>query len=127
MRLLVTGGRDYADAATVAAVLDRALASLAPDDFLALVHGAARGLDTLADQWGRGRDRVRVEPYPADWDGRGRAAGHERNARMVASRADFCIAFPGGFGTADCLEQARRAGIRCGVVDRAGVLRWDTP
>lgn len=131
MRLLVTGGRDYADAAVVARVLDRALLTARTrGERLTLVHGGARGLDTLAGRWGVWRIAedcpVDVEHHPADWS-RGKRAGHERNARMVAAGADACVAFPGGRGTADALRRARAAGIRCGVVDDAGVLRWDAP
>lgn len=129
MRLLVTGGRDYADAATVAAVLDRALGRLPDGEVLVVVNGGARGLDTLAHRWAYWRcvegRRAMPEMHPADWDTHGKAAGHIRNAAMVATRPDACVAFPGGRGTADCLRRARAAGVRCGVVDDAGTLRWD--
>ena len=128
MRLLVTGGRDYADAATVAAVLDRALAKVPEGDVLVVVNGGARGLDTLAHRWALWRcvERrpVLPEKHDADWS-QGRSAGPTRNAYMVSLGADACVAFPGGRGTADCLRRARAAGIRCGVVGADGALRWD--
>ncbi len=45
--VLVTGGRSYGDAQTVA----RELAALGP--IARLVHGGATGADALADHWAR--------------------------------------------------------------------------
>jgi regulator of RNase E activity RraA len=108
MRVLVCGGRDYADVAAVRAFMSK-LAAKHPA--AVVIHGAARGADELA-----GREAARaglaVEAWPADWS-RGKRGGPERNAQMIASLSagDVVVAFPGGRGTADCCRQARTAGI----------------
>lgn len=108
--VLVTGGRDYADAATVAHELG-AIDERRP--ISKLVHGAARGADTLAGAWAR-QHLTPVESYPVDYalDGRWPAAGHRRNRRMLdASKPDLVVAFPGGRGTAGMVAAAIAAGV----------------
>lgn len=153
MRLLVTGGRRYSDAACVVALLDRALLRAPEDGDLVVVHGDADGLDTLADRWtawrraqwgalprggrfspfmaGRAYARPVVEPHPAQWtrpDGStDRGAGIRRNAEMVALGADACLSFPGGIGTADCSTRAAQRGIPVGtpvLVNGAWDIQW---
>ena len=109
MIFAVTGGRDFQGVAMVNQVLD-ALKARQPD--LHLVHGAAKGLDTLASEWAA-RNNVPQTPFPADWDQYGKAAGHIRNGQMLTEgNPTLVIAFPGGKGTANMVEQARRAGVR---------------
>jgi hypothetical protein len=108
MRVLVCGGRDYADRARV---FDCLGFFLAHGNLQVLIHGAAHGADTLARQWA---DFYRVPclPFPADWARDGRAAGPIRNRRMlVQGRPDLVIAFPGGPGTRDMTTIAHRAGL----------------
>lgn len=107
-RILVTGGRNYANVR----LLTRTLDDLARTRAIAvIIHGNAPGADSLAAEWAR-RSRVPVEAYPADWR-RGKGAGPERNARMLAEgKPDLVVAFPGGRGTADMVRRARAAGVR---------------
>lgn len=105
MRVIVCGGRTYADAAHV----DTVLAGLRPPVSL-VRHGAARGADALADAWARAKG-IALDPMPADWDKLGRLAGPSRNAAMAARGADLCVAFPGGKGTRDMIRKAYEAGI----------------
>jgi hypothetical protein len=108
MRLLVCGGRDFSDAALLERTLD-AIHSETP--VTVLVHGAARGADTLAAQWAKSRG-VEALAFPADWERDGKAAGHLRNARMLEEgRPDAILVFPGGRGTADMVARSRRAGL----------------
>ena len=117
LRILVCGGRDYNDRKQVASVLDTYLGQP-----LLIIHGAARGADSLADAWAKNheQDDVRVKPYPAKWldtsidpPVRLRNAGPVRNALMLAEgKPDLVIAFPGGTGTDDMVKKARRAGVR---------------
>jgi hypothetical protein len=52
---------------------------------------------------------VPVDAYPAKWTTLKRAAGRERNARMLLeARPHFVIAFPGNDGTANMVDLARR-------------------
>jgi hypothetical protein len=106
IRFMVTGGRDYTNREYVYRVLD--LLTPWPVE---LIHGNARGLDTLAKEWGEARGVI-VTPFPADWDKHGKAAGHIRNQQMVDENPSFVIAFPGGTGTADACKRAQKKGIR---------------
>lgn len=112
-RLLVTGSRTFADRVLVTDALAWGWRELGSDPACVLVHGGARGLDTLAaDVWGA--HALECEAHPADWARFGRSAGHRRNAEMVALGADLCLAFPLGAsrGTRGCMALAERAGIR---------------
>lgn len=105
-RILVTGSRDW----TSYHVIRRALTDHGPG---LVVHGAARGADTIADTIA-GSLGWPTEPHPAEWDRYATgAAGPIRNSAMVGLGADVCLAFPLGrsSGTYDCARKAARAGI----------------
>lgn len=120
MRLGVTGGRDYADARCVAALLSKAKAKYGKD--LVVVHGDCEtGLDALAEAWCCA-NKVTTERHPADWDCHGRAAGPLRNQEMVDSGLDALLSFPGGKGTADMTQRAVNAGIPVGAP--VWEIRW---
>lgn len=114
IRILVTGSR-HVDAAAeqlVPAALDEAygpLYELGHD--VVIVHGAARGVDTIAGFWAP--PEVRIERHPAEWERLGRGAGHARNADMVRRGASVCLAFPrpDSAGTWNCIRLAANAGI----------------
>lgn len=81
-------------------------------DEITLVHGGARGADTLAAAiWSQ--SGLPVEAHPADWNSFGGDAGTLRNERMVQLGADLCLAFPLGqsTGTRGCMDLAEKAGI----------------
>lgn len=82
-----------------------------------LVHGAARGADSLAAAIWR-EAGLPVEAHPADWDRYGRAAGPVRNTHMVSLGAELCLAFPLGksVGTRHCMRAAEQAGIPVRVI-----------
>lgn len=132
MRLLVTGSRyagsehydlirqHLAEAARVGNLLpystaDNMIAGLSEGGgrVVTLISGHCHtgGVDliaeTLAELW-----NWDVERYPADWT-QGHRGGPIRNARMVATGADQCVAFPapGSTGTWDCVRKAVAAGI----------------
>lgn len=108
MRVLVCGGRDYADRDALFAAMDR-LDRRRPVSVV--IHGAAPGADALAAEWARERGCV-IVAYPADW-ARGRAAGPLRNQRMIDDgRPDGVVAFPGRRGTADMVRRALAAGLK---------------
>ncbi|WWT39736.1 hypothetical protein [Microcystis phage Mwe-JY05] len=124
-RILVTGSRDWTDPVPVRDALERAVTEFSTVGQPVLVHGAARGLDRLAEQlWRKLADDLRAlydgvdvladpEPHPALWARYGRRAGPYRNQRMVDAGAVVCLAFPIGLssGTRDCMARARLAGI----------------
>jgi YspA, cpYpsA-related SLOG family len=80
-----------------------------------LVHGAAPGVDTIAEPLAEGWG-WEVEAHPADWSRHGNAAGPIRNAAMVAAGADVVLAFPSDVrpsrGTRDLIAKAQAAGLR---------------
>jgi hypothetical protein len=79
--IMVTGSRDWEDAALIERVLDKwRTRSALP---LVLIHGGCpTGADNLADAWAR-KHGVRVQRFPAQWARYGRRAGPRRNAEMV--------------------------------------------
>lgn len=108
IKVLVCGGRNYADAGHVFEVLTK-LHDETP--IRVLVHGGASGADAHAAAWAE--DWVHTVGYWADWATHGRAAGPIRNQKMLdEQRPDLVVAFPGGRGTADMMTRARRAGVR---------------
>lgn len=120
LRILVTGSRNWTDTATIQAALIDALARYSTVGNPVLVHGGARGADTIAEQvWSGiafglgGQIPFELEVHPADWERYGKRAGMVRNAEMVNRGARVCLAFPLGEsrGTRGCMELARKAGI----------------
>lgn len=110
MRILVCGGRDFLNADHLERSLDAVHGGPSgPVD--CLIHGGARGADTLAGEWARRRG-IDCTVYDANWDVEGRAAGPIRNKRMLDEGIpDLIIAFPGGRGTANMIRQARGRGF----------------
>lgn len=108
MRVLVCGGRDCADAEFVYRTLNQLHKRYAFD---VVIEGDARGVDRIAGFWAR-RKRLENRKFRADWHVNGRAAGPIRNALMLTEgRPDMVVAFPGGRGTANMVELAKRAGV----------------
>lgn len=118
-RIIVCGGREYADRDRVAGVLTEYL-----HNSPVIVHGAARGADTLAGDVAEDL-LLEVEPHPADWDRyrgqRPNPAGFIRNKEMAKLGADLCIAFPGGGGTEDMVRRAIEHGIPVRRIKREAV------
>lgn len=134
-RILVTGGRDYTNRYAVELMLEAAARLLGPHQAseVVLVHGdcVRRHPDGTIDR-DRSADQLaaqaavafgwKVEPHgvtDADYRKKGNAAFGERNQEMVDAGADICVVFPGGGGTADCAERARKAGIKLLILEEA--------
>lgn len=123
MRLLVFGSRTW-DRMSMVVTLER----IEPRP-LVVIHGAAKGADTLADLWARGRRIVR-ERYPVnrDKDGAWPGAGPRRNARMLANgKPDRAIGFVSGRkgeplskGSADMAARCRAAGLHVRIIREDG-------
>lgn len=124
-RILVCGGRAFADRALVFAALDIITPRTEPDRYgndmpkdVTIIHGACqdrrgnlKGADAFADDWAV-VNWCPVLEYPADWDAHGRAAGPIRNREMLKAKPDLVLAFEGGRGTADMTAAARKAGVQ---------------
>lgn len=108
MRLLVCGGRDYSDRATLFAKLDEYLAKFGS---LCIIAGKAAGADSLAEDWARLRG-ASFHGFKADWQKHGKAAGPIRNQTMI-DKGDphLVLAFPGGRGTEDMVNRANAAHV----------------
>jgi hypothetical protein len=106
---LICGGRDFTDRE----LFERAMAHLFADRGrpAKIVHGGARGADTMGGELGEklGLPTVAVM---ANWS-LGRKAGPIRNQQMLDEhKPDLVVAFPGWRGTADCVRRAKAMGLR---------------
>lgn len=129
-RVLVCGGRRYGvtpraqrgraaedQALTERGIMRRELKRAKEEGATVLIAGGANGADAYCERWAA-EHGLHVVRFRADWDAHGPAAGPIRNARMIAEgKPDLVIAFPGGRGTADCVRQAKAAGIPVRGVD----------
>lgn len=106
MKILICGGRDFEDRD----VFYKAMLDFMYDKNVSIIHGAAKGADTLAADWARAFGH-QAESYPANWDKYGKRAGYIRNVQMLnEGKPDLVIAFPGGKGTAMMIKLAEAAG-----------------
>lgn len=123
MIAIVCGGRDFTDAARVAAVLDKAVHTLG---LWCIIEGECPtpvNADKLARDWALARGDICVIQVPGWKDATGRFCGPERNAMMLqillggdrdTKRAVF--AFPGGSGTKNMIGLARSPEAKMGRV-----------
>ncbi len=125
MRVLVCGGRNYNDRDHIYNTLCDLHYKLGP--FTAVIHGDATGADSEADGWAE-MMKIPTVPMKAKWkdlDAPGAVikhnrygaynalAGFDRNQRMIdEGKPDIVIAFPGGNGTDDMCERAKKAGVK---------------
>jgi YspA, cpYpsA-related SLOG family len=108
MRVIVCGGRDFTDQYALMRALDRFAKKHVVD---AVIEGNARGADRMAGFWARKHGIPNLK-FNADWKRYGSGAGPIRNQRMIdEGEPAYVIAFPGGVGTADMIERAKRAGL----------------
>lgn len=124
MRVIIAGGRDFADHERLARVLDDMYADhlrRTNSEQFSVVCGMARGADQLGHDWATFAG-VAIEEYPAEWDKHGKAAGHKRNLQM-ALNAEVLVAFWDGMssGTRDMIQTALAHGLE------VHVYRYDPP
>lgn len=111
-RVLVTGDRWWTDAALIAIALEQVRAM---GKIEVVIHGAARGADTLAGIEATAMG-LRVIACPADWTAHGKAAGPRRNQSMLVDhKPNIVLAFHDNLaeskGTFDMVARARKAGV----------------
>jgi hypothetical protein len=119
VKVLICGSRDWTDRGTIRRWLEK----LPPKSLV--VHGAAPGADTIADEEARALGHI-TYPYPADWKNLGKKAGPIRNQRMLDENPDVdaVLAFTWVVegtqgvtrGTGDMVIRALAAGIRVTIV-----------
>jgi hypothetical protein len=115
VRLIVCGGRNYANTSRVYRYLDGLIERYRIE---MVAQGGAPGADTIARDWCEDR-QVDYATYLARWDADGRSAGPRRNQRMFDNfKPDLVVAFPGGRGTGSMVIIARTGG--CKVLEVLG-------
>ena len=133
-RVLVTGGRRWGQGqekesdAVVRARIYNELKRLDPWE---VVHGAAKGVDSLAGRWAE-KHGVQVHAVPIKRGGANesipfKARANARNQQMLTEyQPDIVVAFPGGAGTADQVARARKQGFTVVEVnyERARETKW---
>jgi len=101
--VLVTGGRHYMNKTHVNRVLQEVMPRC-------VVQGGAKGADALAKQWALTCGVPMIE-VPAQWGFYDLGAGNLRNGWMIEFvKVELVIAFPGGKGTDNMVNQAKRLG-----------------
>lgn len=116
MRVVVTGGRDYTDAATVDREMQKVMRS-ANGRKIVFINGGARGLDTMVKEWCEERGIPCITMF-APWNSHYRKrAGPVRNQWMIDfGLPTYGIVFPGGTGTADMHQRLKDCKINHHVV-----------
>lgn len=105
MKLLVCGGRDFDDAELLVRELNKYLPNVSH-----VIHGDARGADSLAGGWALANGIQEVK-CPANWNRFDKRAGYLRNQAMLELNPDIVVAFPGGKGTAMMIDIAGKQGF----------------
>lgn len=110
MRLLICGGRDLK---LCTAEIQDAVWKLRHKENIQLIHGCAAGVDDAARRWAEEWDHD-IDPYPADWNKYGKAAGPIRNTQMLTEgKPDVVIAFWDlkSTGTKDMVNKALKGNV----------------
>ncbi len=123
MRLLVCGGRSFGVFAEERNFIRKSIIEIlhpAGGDHIwyrgsdLIISGMAAGADTVAALFAQ-EMRIPLDCYPIDekeWARYGRAAGPRRNRRMIVEgKPDIVLAFNGGPGTRNMIQQAKNNSI----------------
>lgn len=118
-KVIVAGGRDFADYAYLKEKLDEVFASLGDLDShpIEIISGMAKGADTLGIRYAE-EHKLTMVLYPANWKKYPRMAGILRNMNMLVT-ATHLVAFWDGksHGTKHMIEIAKAKGIPVWIFD----------
>ena len=105
INVVVTGGRDYLESSKVFTILSSF-------NINHLYVGDAIGADQAAREWA-GYHGISMTVFNADWAKYGKSAGPIRNGEMLdaAGNDAIVVAFLGGHGTKNCVNQAHERGM----------------
>lgn len=105
INVVVAGGREYENYPELSQKLDQIISQLNIPERMSvnIVSGGARGADTLAEKYAQERG-LGLQVFPANWNEKGLSAGTLRNTQM-AKEGDALVAFPGGTGTENMIQQ----------------------
>lgn len=104
--VIVTGSRSWTNDAAIMAALD----SLDPE---VVIHGGARGADTVAHRWAKKRGRIAVVYFP-DYEREKKGAPLKRNTAMVVQHPDATLVacpLPDSRGTRFTMSEAHKQGM----------------
>lgn len=113
-RILICGGRDFNNST----LFDRVMATTESyfNPSFCIIQGGARGADRLAALWAFRKGCAMLE-MRANWNFYNLSAGRVRNSWMLEfGMPDLVIAFPGGAGTQNMVQQAQARGFDVYVV-----------
>lgn len=125
LRVVVTGGREYADRQELWAALDElqllhGIRLLAEGGCRYVVRGEEVSADRFACQWAESREIPCLTVW-APWKRKGKSAGPFRNGLMLDMvRPDVVVATAGGRGTQDCVDKALARGIDVRKISNEG-------
>ena len=112
-RVIVCGGRDYTNRKAVRDTLEKVKRKHGP---FVVIHGCARGADTLAGQEAA-KMELGIMEFPAEWNKYGKRAGYVRNKQMLyQGKANAVVAFDGGRGTAMMVKLAKDANVPVWII-----------
>lgn len=120
MRVLICGSRDWSKPIPIDVVVG-GFAAVYGAANVTVIHGAARGADSMAASAAH-RHGIDCEDYPAAWATDGKAAGPIRNQRMLdEGKPEVVVAFSDDLATSrcvvrlDCLEYSLANGEKWGI------------
>lgn len=115
-KILICGDRNWNDYWVIYDVLSKL------DRNLIIIHGAARGADTMAGIIAKNLGFKDVISFPAKWTKYGKSAGPIRNRQMLNENPDLVIAFHNDIenskGTKDCIEEAEKRNIQVQLISK---------
>jgi hypothetical protein len=118
--IIVGGTRTFGDYEFLKRKMDRLTRTFTRK--IVVASGTAAGADTLGERWFWSlppERRLLLKRFHPDWDKHGKAAGPRRNQEMV-DYADRAVFFWDGEspGTRDCIERAKKGGLKVKVYIR---------
>ena len=111
MDVIIAGSRSINKEEDKTEIVGRAIEST-PFDIEKVIHGGAKGVDSIAEELSQEHFELKTEIYPAEWEQFGDAAGPKRN-REMAKDADALIAIWDGdsSGTRNMINEALKHGL----------------
>lgn len=111
MKLIIAGGRNYKFADFDIDNLNKILEEyVAKSEVIEVVSGGCKGADYEGEAWAI-KKGICIRRFPPDWGKYGRAAGPIRNEEM-AKYADAVVLFPGGAGTQNMANVAKKYNLK---------------
>lgn len=113
MKICICGSRIIKRYAPIEKALNEFFAEHSDLKMTELISGAAKGVDTLAENFAL-RNGIPIQRYYADWQKFGIGAGFKRNSQMVDISDAVIAIFPLGLrtnGTMDTVRKGRVKGI----------------